>query len=91
MVRAILSLTGIMFVSVSLDPKSWALSESSVPKDVLCKKVQSKHVLSSAVLTEIVVIGNTPSHHVLCLNMAEVNNLVSDSRSYAPALVTKSG
>lgn len=61
MARAILILTGTMFVSVSLDIKSWALSESSVPKDVLCKEFQSKYVLSSAVLTELIVIENTCS------------------------------
>lgn len=66
MARAILIPTGTMFVSISLDPKSWALSESSVPKDVLCKEFQSKHVLSSAVLTEIVVIGNTPPPQMYC-------------------------
>lgn len=65
------------------DPKSWALPEWTVPICVRDEEFQCKHVLSSVILMGLSCYQKTVSKIMLCLNMAKMNQMVSDSPSLA--------
>lgn len=65
------------------DPKSWALPEWTVPICVRDEEFQCKHVLSSVILMGLSCYQKTVSKIMLCLNMAKMNQMVSNSPSLA--------